>query len=75
MLGRVQRMEQGSPRAVPQVVQTNDTNCDKTDASELRRRVRSKRTYTKEEVLLGRYELCRSFVTEATDATRKSNHF
>ena len=40
VLGRVERMEQGVPGAVPHASQTSDTSGDETDVSEPRRRVR-----------------------------------
>ena len=44
VLGRVQRLKQSSSRAVPQLVETTDTNGDEFEGSERRRRVRSKWT-------------------------------
>ena len=45
ILGRVERMEQGLPGAVPHALQTSDTSGDETDVSEPRRRVRTEKTF------------------------------
>ena len=49
-LGRVERMEQSSPRTVPHTFETNDTSSDETEKSEPRRRVRSKQTFKMKKV-------------------------
>ena len=73
VLGRVERMEQGLPGAVPHAPQTNDTSGDETDVSEPRRRVRSKKTFKMKKVW-GANELGRFFVTGPTDASGKLSH-
>ena len=45
VLGRVERMEESSPRTVPHIFETTHTSVDETEGSEPRRRVRSKRTF------------------------------
>ena len=74
VLGRVERMEQGLPGAVPHASQTSDTSGDETDASEPRRRVRTKKTFKMKKVW-GASELGRFFVTGPTDASGKPSHF
>ena len=74
VLGRVQRMEQGLPGAVPHASQTSDTSGDETDVSEPRRKVRSKKTFKMKKVW-GASELGRFFVTCPTDASGKPSQF
>ena len=51
VLGRVERMEQGLPGAVPHASQkTSDTSGDETDDSEPRRRVRRKKCFKMKKV-------------------------
>ena len=74
VLGRVERMEQGLPGAVPHASQTSDTSGDETDVSEPRRRVRRKKSLKMKKVW-GASELVRFFVTGPTDASGKPSHF
>ena len=74
VLGRVERMEQGLPSAVPRASQTSDTSGDEMDVSEPRRRVRTKKTFELKKVW-GASELGRFFVTGPTDASGKPSHF
>ena len=74
VLGRVERLEQRSPRIVPHTFETTDTSGDETDVSEPQRTVRSKRTYKMKKVW-GANELSRFFVTGPTDASGKPIRF
>ena len=74
VLDRVERMEQGLPGAVTHASQTSDTSGDKTDMSEPRRIVRTKKTFKMKKVW-GASELGRFFVTGPTDASGKPSHF
>ena len=74
VLGRVERMEQGLPGAVPHASQTSNTSADETDVSDPRRGVRSKKTFKMKKVW-GASELGRFFVTGLTDASAKPSHF
>ena len=74
VLGRVEHMEQSLQRIVPHTFKRTDTGGDEMDVSELRRRVRSKRTYKVKKVW-GADELSRFFVTGTTDASGKPSHF
>ena len=74
VFGRVERMEQSSPRIVPHTFETTDTNGYETDGSETRRRVFSKPTFKMKKVW-GADELDRFFVTGPTDASGKPRLF
>ena len=50
VLGRVERMEQSSPRNEPHTFETTDTSGDQTEGKGSRRRVRSKRTFKMKKV-------------------------
>ena len=73
VLGRVERMEQSSPRIVSHTFETTDTSGDETEGSEPWRSVRSKRTLKMKKVWRAD-ELGRFFVTEPTDASGKPSH-
>ena len=74
VLGRVERMEQGLPGAVPHASQASDTGGDETDMSEPRRRVCRKKSFKMKKVWAAS-ELSRFFVTGPTDASEKPSHF
>ena len=74
VLGRVERIEQGLPGAVPHASQTSDTSGDETDVSEPRRRIRTKKTFTVKKVW-GASDFGRFFVTGPTDASGEPSHF
>ena len=74
VLGRVERMEQGLPGAVPHASQTSDTSGDEMDVSEPRRKVRSKKTFKMIKVW-GASELGCLFVTGSTVGSGKPSHF
>ena len=74
VLGRVERMEQGLPGAVPHASQTSNTSGNKMYVSEPWRRVRTKKTFKMKKVW-GASELGRFFVTGPTDASGKPSHF
>ena len=73
VLGHVERMEQSSPRSVLHTCETTDTSGDETERIELRRRVRSKRTF-KLKKMWGADKL-RFFATGPTDASGKPSSF
>ena len=67
------RLKQG-PSQSPQRVETSDTSGDETDASQGRRKVRSRKTYRMKKVYAAT-ELGRFFVTGATDAANMPTTF
>ena len=67
------RLKQG-PSPSPHRVETSDTSGDKTDASQGRRKVLSKKTYRMKKVYSAT-ELGRFFVTGSSDATDMPSHF
>ena len=73
-MGRVERMEQSSSRAVPHAFERTDTSGDETEGSEPRKRFLSKRTYKKKD-MWGADELGCFSVTGATSVSGKTRHF
>ena len=67
------RLKQG-PSQSPQRVETSDTSGDETDASQGRRKVRSRKSYRMKKVYAAT-ELGRFFVTGATDIANMPSHF
>ena len=70
----LQQLRQSAARPGSHVADTSDPSADESEASHSRRRVRSKRTFKMEKVW-GANELGQFFVTGATDAAGKPNHF
>ena len=67
------RLKQG-PSQSPQRVETSDTSGDETDASQVRRKVLSKKMYRMKKVYAAT-ELGRFFVTGPSDAANMPSHF
>ena len=74
VLSRLEQVEQEPLRAVPRLGDTTDTSGDESDASEPRRRLRSKKTY-KMNRAWGTSDVGRFFVTGPTDVATKPSHF
>ena len=74
VLGRVELMEQSSPRTAPHTFETTDTSGDETKKSEPRRKVLSKRMF-KMKKMSEADELGCFFVTGPTNASGKPSHF
>ena len=70
----LQHLGHGPAPLSPHAADISDTSADESEASHLRRRVRSKRTFKKKKVW-GADEVGRFFVTGATDAAGKPSHF
>ena len=70
----LQHLGQSAARSGPHVVDTIDSSADESEASHSRRRVRSKRMFKMKKVW-GANEVGQFFVTGATDAASKPNHF
>ena len=70
----LQHLGQSAAPRGPHVVDTSDSSADESEASNSRRRVRSKRTFKMKKVW-GANEVGQFFVTGATDAAGKPIHF
>ena len=70
----LQLLGQSTARPGVQAVETSDSSADESEASHSRRRARSKRTFKMKKVW-GANEVGQFFVTGATDAAGKPNHF
>ena len=70
----LQQLGQSGARPGPHVADTSDSSVDESEASNSRRRVRSKRTFRMKNVW-GAIEVGQFFVTGATDAAGEPNHF
>ena len=70
----LQQLGLSAARPGPHVTDTSDSRADESKASHSRRRVRSKRTFKMKKVW-GANEVGQFFVTGATDAAGKPNHF
>ena len=70
----LQHLGQGTARPGPHVAETSDSSADESEASQSRRRVRSKRTFKLMKVW-GANEVGQFFVTGATDAAGKPSSF
>ena len=74
VLTRLEQVEQRPSRALLRLGDTSDTSGDESDASEPRRRLRSRKTY-KMKRAWGTSDVGRFFVTGPTDVATKPSHF